>query len=228
MKWLMRACSTTVGKKYLMAVTGLLLCGFLVVHLSGNLLLYVGQDGEAYNKYAHTLHSQEGLLKVAEVGLIVLFGSHIWLALQVSRDNRAARNVSYAARESKIAGRLSPVKAETFMLISGLVILGFLILHLADFTFLLRHDADWYKTYEGNEFAKAKALLTDPLTGVVYTVGCTLLGIHLAHGIASAFQSLGLNNPKYESMIRWIGVIVAAILGVGFVSFPIIYFLQGS
>src|SRR5579864_111491 len=82
-----------------MAITGLGLCGFLVVHLGGNLLLYVG--AEKYNHYAHALHAQEILLLIAEVGLLVLFLGHIWLALTTDAENRAARPVDYAMRQSK-------------------------------------------------------------------------------------------------------------------------------
>lgn len=225
MKWLMQACSTTIGKKFVMAITGLLLCAFLVVHLAGNLLLYVGP--QAYNDYAHALHRQEWLVKIAEVGLIVLFGLHIVLAVQTSRQNRAARNHRYAVKESKIRDRLSPVKPETWMLISGLIIFGFLILHLVDFTFLLRPDID-YADFERNEYDKAAAILKTPLTALVYTVGSAILGFHLAHGVSSAFQSMGWNHPRYESPLRWCGVLFAAVIGIGFVTFPVIFFLTSN
>lgn len=222
MKRLLRAFLTTVGMKFVMAITGFLLSGFLVAHLAGNLLLYVGD--KAYCDYAHALHKQEWLVKIAEVGLVVTFGLHISLALRLTRANRAARRRSYRMRESKIKDRLSMLKPETFMLASGLVILAFLILHLVDFTFLLRPDID-YSAFTG-EFAeadKARALLSNPLSGFVYAVGCTLLGVHLGHGFSSAFQSLGWNHPTYERAIHWVGVIFAIAIGVGFFSFPIVY-----
>ena len=206
-----------------MAVTGLLLCGFLVVHLGGNLLLYVGP--EAYNNYARALHAQEWFVKIAEVGLVLLFGLHITLAFQTARQNRAARNHRYAVKESKIENRLSPAKPETWMLISGVVIFAFLILHLIDFTFLQRPDID-YGSFEHNEFAKAAAILKTPLSALVYTVGCAVLGFHLAHGVSSAFQTLGWNHPRYEPLIRWAGVIFAVLIGVGFTSFPLLFFLS--
>ena len=219
----MRIFSSTVGKKFLMAITGLLLSGFLVVHLSGNLLLYVGP--EAYNEYADNLHQQAALLVVAEVGLLALFALHLFLALQISRENRAARKVRYRVQQSKIANRYSAVvKPETFMLLSGLAILGFLILHLVDFRFALRPDI----SYPAEEAERAANVLNTPLTQIVYSVGCALLGLHLAHGFASAFQSLGLNHPKYESLIHWAGVIFATIIGLGFLSFPLYYALMGG
>ena len=223
MKRLIRACSSTIGKKFVIAVTGLLLCGFLVVHLVGNLLLYVGPT--AYNDYAHALHENDALLKVGEVGLVALFLTHLMLAIRISFENRAARKVRYRLNESKIENRQSPFHPENFMLISGLFVLGFLVLHLVDFTFLLRTDIA-YSNYEGNEAAKADAILSTPLTQIVYAIGCALLGLHLAHGFSSAFQSLGMNHPQYESLLKWIGVIFAVVIAVGFVSFPIVYFLR--
>lgn len=216
MKRLIRACSSTIGKKYLMAVTGLMLCGFLVVHLAGNLLLYVGP--EAYNSYAQTLHENEGLLLVAEVGLAAVFVLHIWLAFSTARDNRAARKQRYLVKESKLPQRLSVFNPENWMLVSGVFILGFLVVHLVDFTFLLRPDID-YAAYEGQEFRKAAAILSTPFTKVVYAVGCLWLGLHLGHGVASSFQSLGWNHPNYQSLIHWVGVVFAFLIAVGFVSF---------
>ena len=223
MKRLIRACSSTIGKKFVIAITGLLLCGFLVVHLAGNLLLYVGP--QAYNDYARSLHEQGALLVVAEIGLLGLFLIHLFLALGIARDNWAARKTRYAVKVSKIKNRQSGIKPENFMVVSGLIVLGFLLLHLADMRFAMRPDID-YAAFADDEAARTMAVLATPLTRVVYTVGCLLLGLHLAHGFSSAFQSLGLNHPRYASLIHWIGVIFAAVIAVGFVSFPFVYFFS--
>jgi succinate dehydrogenase cytochrome b subunit len=223
LKRLIRACSSTIGKKFVIAITGLLLCGFLVVHLAGNLLLYVGP--KAYNDYAHSLHDKGALLAVAEIGLLALFLVHLLLALQIARDNWAARKARYAVKVSKIKDRQSPVKPENFMVVSGLIVLGFLLLHLADMRFAIRPDID-YTAFADDEAERTMTVLATPLTAFVYTLGCVLLGLHLAHGFASAFQSLGLNHPRYASLIHWIGVIFAAVIAVGFVTFPIVYFLR--
>ncbi|GAB4147323.1 MAG: hypothetical protein Tsb009_20470 [Planctomycetaceae bacterium] len=222
MKWLVNALSTSVGKKFVMGITGLLLCGFLIVHLAGNLLLYADKDGTAYNAYAHALHSNEALLKVAEVGLFALFAAHITLAFKTASENRKARSVKYHLRGTKIEDRESIIRPDTWMFMSGAVVLGFLILHLIDFTFTLRPDIDYEKYQEAE---KAKTILKTPLSAIVYTIGCIVLGIHLSHGVSSAFQSLGLNHPKFSTLIRWGGILFAALIGIGFASFPLLYLL---
>lgn len=220
MKALLRALSTSVGRKFVMGITGLLLCGFLVVHLGGNLLMYVGP--QAYNDYAQALHRQEWLVKLAEVGLAVLFVVHILLAVQVSRDNRRARPVNYLRRESKLTTRLIDAgwaAPDTWMFVSGAIVLGFLVLHLADFTFELRSDV----TYAGKyPYEKAVDVLRTPLSRSVYFVGTAILGAHLGHGVASAFKSLGLSHPKYDGLIQWAGVVFALVIAAGFASFPLL------
>ncbi len=210
------ALSSSVGKKFVMGVTGLLLCGFLVFHLAGNLLLYVGAD--AYNHYAHTLHEQKLLVAIAEVGLLVLFAAHIFLAFKTTQENRAARRVEYQTKKSKLQGRMigELVSPEGWMFVSGAIVLAFLILHLSDFRFSLRLQGD-----AGEEpFAKAVRILQDRFSFWVYFLGCLILGVHLGHGFSSAFQSLGIAHPKYNALIRWVGVGFAILVAVGFASFP--------
>lgn len=234
MRWLLNALSTTVGRKVVMAITGLLLCGFLIAHLAGNLLLYVPDGGQSYNEYAHALHKQAALLAAAEVGLFALFIAHIVIALQVSAENRAARKVGYAMRQSKQEGRFAAegYRPDTWMLVSGIVVLGFILLHLMDFRLELR-DKHFYQTVAGTNlepYDKAMALLSSSnlITIVGYAVGSFFLWAHLAHGFQSAFQTLGINHPKYTPLIKIVGLIFAFVIGVGFASFPISGFLKGS
>lgn len=229
MQWLTKALATSVGRKFVMAITGLLLCGFLVVHLAGNLLLYVDADGKTYNEYAHALHKNEGLLIVAEVGLFALFIAHIVIAFQVSAENRQARKVGYAMRQSKQEGRNSAdgFRPDSMMLASGIVVLGFLILHLMDFKFEMRGDS-FYLDSAGQKvqpYDKAKNLLntSNLVTVVGYVAGSVALMIHLAHGFQSAFQTLGLNHPKYTPLIKLIGLLFAIAVGIGFLTFPAVW-----
>ena len=215
MNWLCRACSSSVGKKILMAITGLLLCGFLVFHLAGNCLLYVSDD--AYNAYAHQLHSQKILLLLAECGLATLFLAHFYLAFSTWKVNTAARKQSYNIKQTKQAhGKI--FNADNWMVLSGVIVLAFLLLHLSDFAWELRPDV----SYEGVEPAdKARMILNTPLSSIAYMVATLILGAHLSHGISSAFQTLGANHSKYNTVIRFLGVILALALGLGFFTFPL-------
>lgn len=228
MSWLIKALSTSVGRKFVMAITGLLLCGFLVAHLAGNLLLYVG--AQEYNDYAHALHKQAGLLVVAEIGLFSLFIAHIVIALQVSAENRLARKVGYAMKQSKQEGRNSEEmwRPDSWMLFTGIGVLGFLILHMIDFKFgtelQIRDQALYFNgTVEKTPYDKAAALLSTPLTMIGYGFGCLFLAVHLAHGFSSAFQTLGLNHPKYTPTIKLVGLLFAIAIGVGFASFALVW-----
>lgn len=176
--------------------------------------MYVG--AEAYNHYAHTLHSQEWFVKLAETGLFIVFATHLYLALATMRDNKNARSQTYEVKETKQEGREWNLGADTWMFISGVVVLGFLILHLWDFTLERRSDIE----YEGKEpFEKAIAILSSPISGFVYLIGSIILGFHLSHGFSSAFQTLGINHPKYNMSIKVVGAVFAAVIGIGFASF---------
>ncbi len=236
MRWLLNALSTSVGRKVVMSITGLLLCGFLVAHLAGNFLLYAPDSGRSYNEYAHALHKQAALLAIAEVGLFGLFIAHIVIALQVSAENRAARKVGYAVTRSKQEGRIAmeAIRPDMWMLVTGIVVLGFLILHLMDFKFELRDKAYYTNNVAGTlkkiePYDKAMRLLAPAnlITIAGYAIGSFALLAHLAHGFQSAFQSLGFNHPKYTPAIKTFGLVFAITMGVGFASFPISGALRG-
>lgn len=232
--WFLKALSSSIGQKIVMAITGLALCGFLVVHLGGNLLLYVG--ARKYNDYAHALHSQEILLLVAEIGLLVTFLLHIWLALRTDSQNRAARPIDYALRQSKIDPGPLAVPPSGVMLGTGVVVLVFLLVHLSDFKwFDLRHTMsvagrESMSAAQQNEarskelaptpYDRAFAILKDPISALVYFVGSLVLGYHVCHGFESAFQTLGLNHPNYTPLIKTLSVVFGLTVAVGFGSFP--------
>lgn len=220
MNWLVRALSTSVGQKFVMGITGLLLCGFLVVHLGGNLLLYIPDGGQTYEMYAEKLHAQP-LLPVAEIGLFGLFFLHIALAVSTIRRNRAARQERYAVKHPKKPGGLLIFDPSYWMPLTGVVVLGFLIVHLCDFKFMGWTRPELPRNGDAVSFEAAKVVLTSPYALPVYAAGSILLGIHLAHGVASAFQTLGVNHPKYNGLIKAASVAFAAVIAVGFASFPI-------
>jgi len=194
-----------------MAITGLLLCGFLVVHLAGNLLLLVG--AEAYNDYAKKLHDQGALLAVAETGLFALFIMHIVLAFKLTVGNKIARGQNYAVQQFKGEGDgFGFGRPDTWMAVSGAVVLGYIVLHLIDFKLQLRGDI----SYAGlTPYDKALAILRTPLSAIGYLAGFVFLGLHLMHGLPSLFQTLGLNHKKYNNLIRVGGLLFVVALVVG-------------
>ena len=177
-----------------------------------------------FNEYAHALHSQWELLAVAEFGLVVLFLAHVYLAVATTIGNYRARRDFYVLKQSKVPGRI--IGANSWMFASGSVVLGFVILHLIDLRLGLRSSLQYLpETDLEAPFKNTLAAISDPISRVVYFVGVIVLGVHLSHGFASAFQSLGLNHPKYTPLIKIIGKIFGVIIAVGFAS--IVVFVPG-
>jgi len=220
LSWFRLFVSSTLGKKYLMGITGLLLCGFLVTHLAGNLLMYVGAN--VYNNYAHTLHQQEWLIKTAEVGLLAIFVLHLYLAFSLSKQNKDARGVPYQVKKPKEGAETIPTRPDAWMFWSGLAVFVFLLFHLSDFHF--GTSADIYDTEKAaamEPFDKAILVLSNPSRILIYVAGTVFLCAHLMHGFSSAFRSLGISHPKYNRCIRNLGYFFAVIFGLGFATFPI-------
>ena len=211
-----RALSASIGKKAWMAISGLLLVGFLCAHLAGNLLLFIDQDGSAFNAYAEALSSNP-LLPAAELVLATLFIAHIALGLKVSSQNRDARKVRYRVSTNH-GGRTA---GSATMLVTGVLILVFLVIHLLDF----RLDDSTH----GDMAAAVRNRLGSGSGAWTYGIGVAALGLHLSHAFASAFQTLGLNHPKYDNAIQLTGKGIGVVLGLGFLAFPVIlYFSSGA
>jgi len=198
-----------------MALTGLMLIGFLIAHLAGNLSLFAGDEGAAFNAYAHGISSLP-FLPIAEVGLALLFIGHIFLAVKTTLENRRARPTGYEVTST----HGQKTFASQTMFATGVIVLIFLIKHLWDFR--LQKEA-----FEVNPYASVQVALTDPLTASVYILGIIALGIHLSHAFGSAFQSLGFNHPKYTPALRAFGKVLALLVALGFIALPI-YFLLGQ
>jgi len=216
-----KALSTTVGQKILMAVTGLSLCGFLVAHLGGNLKLYAGE--QAFNDYAHTLHSLGPLLAAAEVGLFATFVLHIGLAISTGAMNSIARKKEYAVRESKQGLSILPNGgASNWMMLTGLLILAFLVTHILDMKLKANPGVDYSAAMNAdkvvdNEFHAVKSVLTTPLNAVIYITGFIALGIHLSHGVRSALQTLGINHKRWNLLLKIGGILFAWGIAFGFI-----------
>ena len=213
--WLQRTFTSSVGRKVLLGLSGFGLIGFLIGHLAGNLTFYADDTGEAFDSYAHALESNP-LLPVVEIALLALFVFHIGLAIKMQMENRAARGTQYVARGDH--GQKTP--ASSSMLFTGIATLGFLVLHLTDFRFAKE---------EGQSLAAMmRDVLSSPLHASAYIAFVCLLTVHLAHGFQSAFQSIGASHPRYSPLIRKASVGLAVLLGLGFVSFPVIILLTGG
>jgi succinate dehydrogenase / fumarate reductase, cytochrome b subunit len=215
LSWLIRTFRSSIGKKVLMALTGLALIGFLLVHATGNMTFYADSDGTAFDKYAETIGGNP-LLPIAELALAGLFIAHIALGITVTLGNGAARTTGYARRQSH--GQRTAGSAT--MWITGLVILAFIILHLVDFRM---------QKEEGVSFAAMMRVeLARPIGAMLYVIGVAALGLHLTHAFKSALQTLGLNHPKYNELVSRLSLGIGVVLGLAFVSFPIILFTGGG
>lgn len=219
---LVRVCSTSVGQKVLMAISGLSLCGFLVMHLAGNLNLFVGE--QAFNDYAHTLHSLGPLLAAAEIGLFAMFALHIGLAVSTGAMNKLARGQDYFMKESKQGMTIVPGGgASAWMMVTGVLVLLFLITHIVDMKLKAGPLVDYSAAMNAenvvdNEFQAVKAVLQTPSRMLIYTVGLVALGIHLSHGVRSALTTLGIVHKRWNGILKFVCVIFAWVVAAGFIS----------
>lgn len=208
--------SSTVGSKILIGLTGLMLFGFLIGHLAGNLSLLVG--AEAFNAYAHKLESLGPLLYLVEAGLVGVFFLHVVKTLANYRRNAAARPAAY--REKKWAGHTSrKTWSSTTMALTGLFILFFVVTHIRTFKF-----GAWYvdpATGHRDLYRLVAEIYQNPLYVAFYVVAMGLIGMHLNHGISSATQSLGLSNPRTGRTLVLGGRILAVLIAVGFAALPL-------
>lgn len=219
MGWLIDFFKSSIGKKLLMGLTGLFLCSFLLIHLSGNFSLYIGKD--AFNAYTDIL-SNSPLIKVAEVVMVLFFVVHIFMSTTLTLENRQARPQPYAMDVSAGARTFM----SSYMFHTGAIVFIFLFLHIWAFKYgdwshspALIHQPDNLTLYD---------LVALRFGEIYYSIGYVLammvLGFHLNHAFQSAFQTLGLNHKKYTPFIKKLGTTYAFVIAIGFSSFPI-YFL---
>jgi succinate dehydrogenase / fumarate reductase cytochrome b subunit len=204
---------SSIGKKIVVALTGLLLVLFLAGHLTGNLLIFVGE--RAFNEYAELLHSMgHGMgVWVARIVLLVTVGLHIWATIALTRQNRAARQ-PYQYQATIQASRSS-----RWMIVSGLTILAFVVFHILHYT--VRVDSDLAKLGETNPHAMVVLGFKNVFVSLFYIIAMTMLCSHLSHGVASIFQTLGLRSKKAKSLIHKISWGYSIAIWVGFVSIPV-------
>jgi succinate dehydrogenase / fumarate reductase cytochrome b subunit len=204
--------SSTIGQKIVMAVTGVILFGFVLGHMVGNLQLYLG--AQALNDYAVWLRefAHGAALPAARITLIVAVLLHIWSATSLTLASRAARPTRYRmweARESTYASRT--------MRWGGVIILLFVIYHLMHFTWGNAHPS----FVPGDVYHNVVAGFSVPWVSAAYILAMLALGLHLKHGLWSMFQTLGVSHPRYERYARGFAAVFAAVVVLGNISFPI-------
>ncbi len=219
---------SSVGKKYLMSITGLGLVIFTIAHLSGNLLLLVPDEGTLFNTYAKGLHDLGILLIVAEVGLVIAFLVHLVIAVQTKLNVHDAREEAYHAPQSTKGGNSKFGFASKNMILAGAVLGAFVVFHLIHFKFGPSIE-EGYVTFVKGERARDLYQLViqefkKPWVVLVYVASMVMLGIHVKHGFWSAFQSLGLAFPKISKPIYGLGLFIAFALAAGFIAIPLIIF----
>jgi succinate dehydrogenase / fumarate reductase cytochrome b subunit len=208
---------THVGLKFLVALTGAMLVIFVIAHMLGNLQIYLGPN--AINSYAENLQSMPGLLWTARLGLLAAFIVHIWGIAKLTLDNREARQAAYAEKQSRKA-----TLASRTMVLSGLVLLAFVVYHLAHLTFGIIHPENFHlRDPLGRHDVYSMMVLgfREPLVSIPYLIAMGLLGMHLAHGAASIFQSMGWTRPRFFPLISAAGYVLALIIVIGNISIPL-------
>jgi succinate dehydrogenase / fumarate reductase cytochrome b subunit len=221
MNLITRTWHSSLGKKYIMAISGCVLFAFVIGHLLGNLQIFLGP--EALNRYGHFLQSTPELIWPARIGLLVMAALHVAAAITLTRQNRAARPVGYG--DNKV---VAASYASRTMFMSGLIVLVFIIYHLLHFTvqtpdinftgqdFRTLHDE------QGRHDIYRMMILgyKRPLVSLFYVVGVGLLCLHLSHGVSSMFQSMGWKNKSYGGFLDKLAIVVSVILFVGYISIP--------
>ena len=218
-----KAFSSSIGSKFLIALTGLFLVIFLVAHLAGNLLFIAGPD--AFNEYSHKLISNP-LVYVAELGLLAIFVIHIFKTVGLVAGSRSARPDRYAKKKwakSKNDRSRKSVSSST-MIVTGTITLLFVVTHLATFKF-----GAYYETTAGirDLYRLQLAVFSNPGYVAFYLVAMGVIVFHLWHGASSAMQSFGVNSPTWTPRLQWIGRGLAVIIGLGFAILPVYTFAMG-
>ena len=205
--------SSSIGKKLIVALTGVVLVLFLAGHLAGNMLIYAGE--KAFNDYAYFLHHMlHGAgIWIARIVLLTCLVLHVAATIALTRQNRSARP-KYEFDATMKASRSSKI-----MIWSGLTILAFVIFHILHFT--VRTDADLARLGADNPHAMVVLGFQNFLVVLFYIIAMTLLCSHLAHGVASIFQTLGLRDQKTAQPIELLSKAYAVIIWVGFISVPL-------
>lgn len=224
MNWLTKLLTSSLGRKLIMALTGLFLIIFLIAHLVGNLQLVYQDAGKSFNLYAEFMTTNP-LIKTVSYILYTSILVHVIWAIWLSVSNRKARGSERYAVVNNASGWTS-----RNMGILGTLVFVFLVIHLRGFWFQMHWGALPLVSYDGQEvkdlYSVVKAAYSELWYVVLYVVSMGLVGFHLWHGFASAFQTLGLNHVKYNPLIKGLGKIYAVFVPAAFAYIPIKMFFD--
>ena len=214
--------SSSIGRKWIVAITGIVLVLFVIGHLLGNLSIFVGPD--AMNAYAAFLKSTGELLWVVRIVLLTCVVLHIWFTITLWRENLAARPQKYAVKD-----HLSTTVYARLMRLSGLVVLAFVLFHLAEFTWQAFNPEfrTWVDAQGRHDvYRMIIAGFSNPFVSAFYILAIGLLAMHLSHGIASLFQTLGVTTAKLRPVFEQGGRLIAWVIFAGYVSIPLAVFFH--
>ncbi len=201
--------ASPIGKKVVMAVTGAALFLFVIAHMLGNLQIFMGRD--KLNAYAELLHHNPGALWTARIGLLICALLHVVTAIQLATLRSKARPVAYIKK-----GNAGSSYASRTMLMSGPIVLAFLIYHLLHFTFGSAHP-----DFRNDVYHNVVSGFQRVPVSIAYIVAMVLLGLHLNHGVWSMFQSLGVAHPRYTPALKKFAMAATAVIVAGNVSIPL-------
>ena len=228
MNWFIKFLTSSIGQKIIMSLTGLFLITFLIVHLAGNLQLLADDGGTSFNGYAYFM-THNPFIKTVSYGLYFFIILHaiqgvlLWLKNRQLKGSKSAKNsntqASWASRNMALLGTL---------------ILAFLFIHMGDFWFKMKFTdqlamvtVDGIDVQVNDLYNRVYVAFSQLWIVIVYLVGLLALFFHLKHGFASAFQTLGLNHPKYNGLINGVGLLYSVFVPLGFAIIPLyIYFIK--
>ena len=210
-----------ITTKLIIGVTGILLFLYLLLHIAGNLMVFLGP--QTFNTYAHALISNPLVVPV-EVGLAVVFLIHLLKAVRMTFQNQSARPAKYAKKD-RAGGASQKSLASSTMILTGLAILIFVPIHVRTFKY-----GTFYELQNGvrDLYRLEMENLSSPIAVTFYVVMMVVVGLHLWHGVSSSFQSLGLNGPRFTPLIRKLGKVSAVLIAGGFIVITLWVFLVGG
>ncbi len=224
MSWVTKTLKSTIGRKLIMALTGLFLILFLTGHVTGNLQLFYNDGGEAFNIYAKFMTSNLAVKTLSYLTYLSVI-AHVVYSIILSRQNKAARPIGYAVSGAST----NSSAAARNMGILGTLILLFLVGHMYSFWYQMHWGDIPTVTYDGIEYKDlytvVQVAFQQTWMVALYVIAMVFLAFHLSHGFASAFQSLGLNHKKYSPAIRVVGLVYCIVVPILFAAMPVyIYF----